>query len=208
MKKLILCIGAALLLLAGGFYFWDLKNEVSEIKSAVTGQTESAETAKESTEKIQNNKAGNETAENLTEEADKKEKTAENIIKTEKNTGNDKQGNNSKSVIDDLTEEKKVTDYLKENGQLPDYYITKKEAQREGWEAKKGNLCEVLPGRAIGGDIFTNREKTLPVKKGRIWYEADLNYNCGRRNAQRVVFSNDGLIFVTHDHYKSFEEIK
>ena len=164
MKKLILVISALLLLLIGGFYFWDLRNEVSEIKAAVKKKKKNNMAEKKS---IQNNQS-----------------------------------------IDALTEEKIVTDYLKENGELPEYYITKKEAQREGWVAKEGNLCDVLPGRAIGGDIFTNREKTLPVKKGRIWYEADINYDCGRRNARRVVYSNDGLIFVTHDHYKNFEEIK
>ena len=195
MKKLILVISALLLLLIGGFYFWDLRNEVSEIKAAVTEQAENTnaekknikETAEESKEEIK---------ENTKRETASKNSTAE------------KKSVQSSQSIDTLTEEKIVTDYLKENGELPEYYITKKEAQREGWVAKEGNLCDVLPGRAIGGDIFTNREKTLPVKKGRIWYEADINYDCGRRNARRVVYSNDGLIFVTHDHYKNFEEIK
>jgi guanyl-specific ribonuclease Sa len=185
MKKLILVVSALLLLLIGGFYFWDLRNEVSEIKAAVTEQAEKKDTR--------------ETAE------DSKEDIKETVPKN--STAEKKSIQNSQN-IDSLTEEKRVTDYLKENGELPDYYITKKEAQREGWVAKEGNLCDVLPGRAIGGDIFTNREKTLPVKKGRIWYEADINYDCGRRNAQRIVYSNDGLIFVTHDHYKNFEEIK
>ena len=195
MKKLILVISALLLLLIGGFYFWDLRNEVSEIKAAVTEQAENTnaekknikETAEESKEEIK---------ENIKRETEPKNNMAE------------KKSIQNNQSIDALTEEKIVTDYLKENGELPDYYITKKEAQREGWVAKEGNLCDVLPGRAIGGDIFTNREKTLPVKKGRIWYEADINYECGRRNAERLVFSNDGLIFATHDHYKNFEEIK
>ena len=195
MKKLILVISALLLLLIGGFYFWDLRNEVSEIKAVVTEQAENTnaekknikETAEESKEEIK---------ENIKRETEPKNNMAE------------KKSIQNNQSIDALTEEKIVTDYLKENGELPDYYITKKEAQREGWVAKEGNLCDVLPGRAIGGDIFTNREKTLPVKKGRIWYEADINYDCGRRNARRIVYSSDGLIFVTHDHYKNFEEIK
>jgi hypothetical protein len=114
--------------------------------------------------------------------------------------------NNSSNQIDELTNDEIVVKYLKEHGELPDYYITKSEAKSLGWVPSKGNLCEVAPGRAIGGDIWTNRQKSLPTKSGRKYFEADLNYNCGNRNADRVVFSNDGLVFVTHDHYRNFEE--
>jgi hypothetical protein len=108
------------------------------------------------------------------------------------------------SGIDELTKEDVVLAYVKQNNQLPDYYITKKQARKKGWNPAKANLCEVLPGRAIGGDVFTNREGNLPEKPGRTWYEADLNYNCAHRNADRLLFSNDGLLFVTKDHYKTF----
>lgn len=108
--------------------------------------------------------------------------------------------------IENLTNDVKVINYIKANGELPDYYITKSEAKSMGWVPSKGNLCEVAPGKAIGGDIWTNRQKSLPTKSGRKYFEADLNYNCGNRNADRVVFSNDGLVFVTFDHYRSFEE--
>ena len=114
--------------------------------------------------------------------------------------------NTSNNNIDELTNDEIVVKYLKEHGELPDYYITKSEAKSLGWVPSKGNLCEVAPGRAIGGDIWTNRQKSLPTKSGRKYFEADLNYHCGNRNADRVVFSNDGLVFVTFDHYRSFEE--
>ena len=114
--------------------------------------------------------------------------------------------NTSNNNIDELTNDEIVVKYLKEHGELPDYYITKSEAKSLGWVPSKGNLCEVAPGKAIGGDIWTNRQKSLPTKSGRRYFEADLNYNCGNRNADRVVFSNDGLVFVTFDHYRSFEE--
>ncbi|MBK8711467.1 MAG: ribonuclease [Niastella sp.] len=116
------------------------------------------------------------------------------------------ENNNTNSPIDELTSEAKVVGYIKFHGVLPPYYITKSAARRRGWNASSGNLCEVAPGKAIGGDIFTNRQALLPVKKGRAWYEADLDYNCGRRNAHRVLFSNDGLIFVTYDHYKTVDK--
>lgn len=108
-------------------------------------------------------------------------------------------------AIDSLTEESVVVAYLKEHRKLPDYYINKKEAKQLGWIPSKGNLCEVLPGRAIGGDYFGNFEGNLPKQNGRKYYEADINYHCGRRGAERVVFSNDGLIYITKDHYNSFE---
>ena len=116
------------------------------------------------------------------------------------------ENNTSSNHIDELTNDELVVKYLKEHGELPDYYITKSEAKSLGWVPSKGNLCEVAPGKAIGGDIWTNRQKSLPTKSGRKYFEADLNYNCGNRNADRVVFSNDGLVFVTFDHYRSFEE--
>lgn len=109
------------------------------------------------------------------------------------------------SAIDELTKEAVVVPYVKEHQKLPDYYITKSEARRLGWIASEGNLCNVLPGKAIGGDVFTNREGSLPAGK-RKWFEADLNYNCGRRNADRLLFSSDGLIYITYDHYKTFQQ--
>lgn len=108
------------------------------------------------------------------------------------------------SEIDRLTNEELVIDYVKKNGRLPDYYITKTEARNQGWVPSKGNLCDALPGRAIGGDKFSNREKTLP--KGEQYYEADVNYNCGKRNADRIVFTKNGDVWLTHDHYKTFDK--
>lgn len=103
-----------------------------------------------------------------------------------------------------LTEESRVIGYLKDHQQLPDYYILKAEARAKGWIPSKGNLCEVIPGKAIGGDRFGNREGRLPKQKERQYYEADINYNCGRRGADRLIFSNDGLIYITKDHYNTF----
>lgn len=108
--------------------------------------------------------------------------------------------------IAELTNENTVISYLKANQKLPDYYITKSEARKLGWKPETGNLCKVLPGRAIGGDYFGNRENRLPKKPKRKYFEADINYDCGRRDAERLIFSNDGLIFITKDHYKTFQK--
>ena len=135
---------------------------------------------------------------------EKKSKKNQDNFEQDKSDFSD-DNNASKNNIDELTNDELVVKYLNEHGELPDYYITKSEAKSLGWVPSKGNLCEVAPGKAIGGDIWTNRQKSLPTKSGRKYFEADLNYNCGNRNADRVVFSNDGLVFVTFDHYRSFE---
>ncbi len=106
--------------------------------------------------------------------------------------------------IDELTEENKVIDYVKANRKLPDYYMTKSEARKKGWVPSTGNLCDVLPGRAIGGDHFSNREKQLPNDEQ--YFEADVNYNCGNRNADRIVFTKTGEVYLTKNHYKSFQK--
>ncbi|WP_458126872.1 ribonuclease domain-containing protein [Paenibacillus sp. Z3-2] len=101
-----------------------------------------------------------------------------------------------------------VANYISEHNELPPNYMTKKEARELGWVPSEGNLHEVAPGKSIGGDVFRNREGLLPNKKGRIWYEADIHYSGGRRGSDRILYSNDGLIYQTTDHYKSFEQIK
>ncbi|MDR6487418.1 hypothetical protein J2799_001923 [Chryseobacterium vietnamense] len=114
-------------------------------------------------------------------------------------------GNSSAQVsIDQLTEEKTVISYVKQNHKLPDYYITKNEARKLGWNPSKGNLCDVLPGKAIGGDHFGNRERRLP--DGEKYFEADINYHCGGRNADRIIYTQNGDVYLTKNHYKSFEK--
>lgn len=97
--------------------------------------------------------------------------------------------------------------YVALNGRLPDRYITQAEAKKQGWKKALGNLDDVLPGKIIGGDIYKNRDHRLPEAPNRVWHEADFNYSGGYRNSFRLLFSNDGLIFVTYDHYMTFYEI-
>ncbi|WP_315792781.1 ribonuclease [Paenibacillus sp. BIC5C1] len=107
-----------------------------------------------------------------------------------------------------LTQFDEVAKYISEHNELPENYITKKEARELGWEPSKGNLEKVAPGKSIGGDVFQNREGLLPKKKGRIWYEADINYSGGTRGSDRILYSNDGLIYKTTDHYRTFKQIE
>ncbi|MBQ8145790.1 MAG: ribonuclease [Clostridia bacterium] len=97
--------------------------------------------------------------------------------------------------------------HLKTFQKLPDYYVSREDAEDAGWVNWRGNLDKVLPGKMIGGSIYQNRDGKLPTTGGRIWYEADINYDGGYRNNDRILYSNDGLIFVTYDHYKTFYEI-
>lgn len=95
---------------------------------------------------------------------------------------------------------------IRATGRLPERYLTKREADREGWRPGD-DLCRWAPGHAIGGNRFGNREGRLPDDRRRRWTEADLDYDCGRRGARRLVFSDDGLIFVTLDHYETFIQV-
>ena len=101
-----------------------------------------------------------------------------------------------------------VAIYLTFFEELPDNYLTKKEAQALGWESKKGNLWKVADGCSIGGDRFGNYEGLLPKKSGRTYTECDIDtLGKSSRGAKRIVFSNDGLIYYTDDHYESFEPL-
>lgn len=93
--------------------------------------------------------------------------------------------------------------YLTIYGTLPDNFITKDEARDLGWEG--GSVERYAEGCAIGGDRFGNREGLLPEADGRQYYECDIDTNgADSRGAKRLVYSNDGLIYYTEDHYESF----
>ncbi|MDN6626562.1 MAG: hypothetical protein L0K82_05045 [Pisciglobus halotolerans] len=100
-----------------------------------------------------------------------------------------------------------VAQYLHEYGMLPPNYLTKKEAQAKGWNDAEGNLWKVTKQSVIGGDYFGNFEGKLPKKKGRRYFEADVNYEGGYRGSERLIYSNDELLFFTPDHYKTFVQL-
>ena len=94
--------------------------------------------------------------------------------------------------------------YIHTYGHLPDNFITKKDAQALGWPG--GSLEPYAPGKCIGGSRFGNYEGLLSEADGRTYTECDIDtLGADSRGAKRIVFSNDGLIYYTEDHYKSFE---
>lgn len=110
------------------------------------------------------------------------------------------------TVLDEegwFTGKEEVALYLMQYGTLPQNYITKKDAQALGWEG--GSLDPYAPGKSIGGDRFGNYEGSLPDADGRSYTECDIDTaGAAKRGAKRIVFSNDGLIFYTEDHYNTF----
>ena len=94
--------------------------------------------------------------------------------------------------------------YIHTYGELPANFMTKKEAQALGWPG--GGLDDYAYGMCIGGDRFGNYEELLPEADGRTWTECDIDtLHADSRGPKRIVFSNDGLIYYTPDHYESFE---
>ena len=101
------------------------------------------------------------------------------------------------------TTKEDVALYIHIYGQLPENFMTKNEARELGWEG--GGLDRFAPGMCIGGDKFGNYEGLLPSAPGRTWTECDIDtLGATSRGAKRIVFSNDGLIYYTDDHYESF----
>lgn len=98
-----------------------------------------------------------------------------------------------------------VAEYIHTFGTLPENFITKEEAKALGWDSRAGNLWDVAPGMSIGGDYFGNYEGLLP--EGKKYTECDVNYSGGFRGAERIIFSDDGAVYYTADHYESFEQL-
>ena len=129
--------------------------------------------------------------------------------------GNEAQGNRpdgksdegNASVEEDgwYSSKEEVALYIHLYGELPGNYVTKAEAEDAGWT---GGSVERWTGEgtALGGSYFGNYEGLLPEADGRSYTECDIDtLGASKRGAKRIVFSNDGLIYYTGDHYESFE---
>ena len=117
-------------------------------------------------------------------------------------------GDSQPAIAEDgsYTSKDEVALYIHTYGHLPEKYITKDEAYDLGWKSE-GTLDEVAPGMSIGGDYYGNYEGVLPDEPGREYHECDIDYESGNRNGKRIVYSNDGNIYYTEDHYNSFEHL-
>lgn len=129
------------------------------------------------------------------------ESTKDSTVETGENGSINVEENGNYTSKDD------VALYIHTYGKLPLNYITKAKAQEMGWDPEKGNLSDVLPGMSIGGSAFGNYEGNLPRATGRRYFECDIDYEGGYRGAKRLIYSNDGLVFYTEDHYKTFEQL-
>ena len=107
----------------------------------------------------------------------------------------------------EYTDKESVALYIHLYGHLPPNFISKTKARQAGWVSTEGNLDEVLPGKSIGGSEFYNDDGQLPEARGRRWTECDIGYQGGFRGSERIVFSNDGLVYYTPDHYSTFERL-
>ena len=96
--------------------------------------------------------------------------------------------------------------WMKYYAVLPEYYITEEELKKLGWRKGKPP-AKFAPGKMVKKGIYQNKDHHLPQIPGRIWHEADINYYSGRRNRHRLLWSNDGLLFVTYDRYETFYEV-
>ena len=169
-------------------------------------EKESVDAEKQQSESQQQTEDNEQLTESEQATEDKQVTQSEQAVESEPRTDVEKStGEELLAEEGQYTSKEDVAAYLNQYGHLPSNFITKKEAKKLGWVKEEGNLGEVAPGKSIGGDYFGNYEETLPDKKGREYHECDIDFDGKHRGAKRIVFSNDGLIYYTEDHYGTFE---
>ena len=173
--------------------------DTSSVYEEIVSQTEEDTTEAETEEDTQEAEITEEATEADTEEVTEEETETEPSTEAETEA--------EEPLIDEYgtyTTKDDVALYIYTYGKLPENFITKKEAQALGWPG--GSLEPYAPGMCIGGSYFGNYEGNLPEKDGRDYYECDIDtLGASKRGAKRIVYSNDGLIYYTDDHYESFE---
>ena len=179
------------LLLLFGIVGCKKKSQTQNVNSSTTSSVESSSTASSTISSSSTSSAESSSTASSTESS---------------STTSSAESSTESAVIDEngsYTSKDDVALYIHVYGHLPSNFITKKEAEKLGWSG--GSLEPYAPGKCIGGDRFGNYEGLLPRKTGRSYTECDID-TLGQksRGAKRIVFSNDGLIYYTDDHYASF----
>ena len=212
---LLLCMLLVVLGVSGCAGNLDRQSQLAESKAY--GTEASAETTETSNEKEESawqeeedsNEKEEESTQSVEDNSDEEESTrpeADSDEHDELSTDHTEETEPEAGVVygEAYNSKDEVALYIHTYQELPPNYITKKEAQALGWSG--GSLEEYAPGKSIGGDKFGNYEGNLPDKKGRKYIECDIDTEgANQRGAKRIVFSNDGLIYYTEDHYESFE---
>ena len=169
-----------------------------------TTKETTAETTKETTEAT--TEATKETTTEATTEETTTETSESSETTTESTTEATTEATEDDTKLDEegrYTSKEDVALYIHTYWHLPTNFVTKAQARAKGWSG--GSLEDYFPGCSIGGDVFGNREGLLPKKKGRTYYECDIDTKGkSSRGAKRIVYSDDGLIYYTEDHYETF----
>ncbi|MBO6166169.1 MAG: ribonuclease [Eubacterium sp.] len=168
-----------------------------ETTEATESTTEATEAATEATTEATTEAKTEEVTEEKTEEPTEEE--------TEAPTEEETTAASDEELLDKdgtYTSKEDVALYIHQYGELPSNFITKKEAKKLGWSG--GSLEKYAPGKSIGGDTFGNREGILPDYG--TYHECDIDTKGKKeRGAKRIVYSDDGRVYYTGDHYESFE---
>ncbi len=177
-----------------------IASEVLETENEPTTEATVAETTATETAVAESTKA------NVSDDTDISVTESEQKATSEETVDVSESAENQETLLDKngvYTTKDDVALFIYQYGSLPDNFITKKEARALGWEG--GSLEDYAPGKCIGGDYFGNYEGLLPEVSGRNYYECDIDtLGASSRGAKRIIFSNDGLIYYTADHYESF----
>lgn len=187
------------------------QQESSESRSAKSKKKQKKSKKSKKSDKRQSEGAASTASETLTEAETREDpagkaagetRAAKKSASATRASEHDTEAGNGISEDGSYTSRDEVALYLHTYGKLPKNFISKKEAEEQGFR-----FGEVFPGMSVGGSRFGNYDGKLPDKSGRRYYECDIDYTGGRRNAKRLVYSNDGLIFYTEDHYKTFTQL-
>lgn len=121
-----------------------------------------------------------------------------------------KEEENTENQLDEdgiYTEKQDVAVYLHTYGHLPSNYITLQEAKDLGYRESEDNLGEIAKDKAIGGDVYENTDGMFPKEEGRTYRQCDVNVKDGKRGEERLIYSNDGLIFYSGDLFETYEQV-